>query len=49
MSADATSGKAPVFMVQAMHRSANDPNLDRIQIIKGWLGKDGKWRGASST
>ena len=37
----APSGKAPVFMVQAM-RDPDGPNLDRIQIIKGWLGKDGK-------
>jgi hypothetical protein len=36
-----TSGKAPSFLVAAR----SDPysgNLDRIQIIKGWLGKDGK-------
>jgi len=38
---NAPSGKAPVFMVQAM-RDPDGPNLDRIQIIKGWLGKDGK-------
>ncbi|MGA9902185.1 MAG: DUF3604 domain-containing protein [Terriglobales bacterium] len=37
----APSGKAPIFMVQAM-RDPDGPNLDRIQIIKGWLGKDGK-------
>jgi hypothetical protein len=33
--------KAPTFLVAA----AKDPlfgNLDRIQIVKGWLGKDGK-------
>ena len=33
--------KAPTFLVAAM----KDPlfgNLDRIQIVKGWLGKDGK-------
>ena len=37
----APAGKAPTFMVAAM----KDPmfgNLDRIQIVKGWLGKDGK-------
>jgi hypothetical protein len=35
--------KAPTFMVAAM----KDPlfgNLDRIQIVKGWLGQDGKGR-----
>jgi hypothetical protein len=35
--------KAPTFLVAAM----KDPlsgNLDRIQIVKGWLGKDGKGR-----
>ena len=37
----APAGKRPVFMVRAM-RDLDGPNLDRIQIIKGWLGKDGK-------
>jgi hypothetical protein len=37
----APAGKAPTFMVAAI----KDPmfgNLDRIQIVKGWLGSDGK-------
>jgi len=37
----APSGKAPTFLVVAM----KDPmfgNLDRIQIVKAWLGRDGK-------
>ena len=34
-------GKAPTFMVRAM-RDPDGANLDRIQIVKGWLDKAGK-------
>jgi len=37
----APAGKQPAFMVYAL-RDLDGPNLDRIQIIKGWLGTDGK-------
>ena len=37
----APAGKRPVFMVHAL-RDPDGPNLDRIQVIKGWLGADGK-------
>jgi hypothetical protein len=36
----APEGKNPAFMVYAL-RDPDGPNLDRIQIIKGWLAKDG--------
>jgi hypothetical protein len=36
----APAGKQPAFMVYAL-RDPDGPNLDRIQIIKGWLGQDG--------
>ena len=36
-----SKGKAPTFIVYAQ-KGSEDPNLDRIQIIKGWLDRDGK-------
>ena len=37
----APQGKSPTFLVAAL-RDPIGANLDRVQIIKGWLGKDGK-------
>jgi hypothetical protein len=39
----APAGKAPTFLIRAM-RDPDGANLDRIQLVKGWLGKDGKTR-----
>jgi hypothetical protein len=36
---DAPDGKAPAFMIRAL-RDVDGANLDRVQIVKGWL--DGK-------
>jgi hypothetical protein len=38
---NAPQGKSPTFLVAAL-KDAIGGNLDRIQIVKGWLGKDGK-------
>ena len=37
------SGQAPVFLIQAA-KDPKEANLDRVQIIKGWLGTDGRTR-----
>ncbi len=38
---NAPSGKSPSFLVAAM-KDPYSGNLDRIQIVKGWLGQNGK-------
>jgi hypothetical protein len=38
---DAPQGKSPTFLVAALKDSIG-ANLDRVQVIKGWLDKDGK-------
>lgn len=37
----APKGKAPNFMIRAL-RDSDNANLDRVQVIKGWLDKKGK-------
>ena len=37
----APEGKSPAFMVRAL-RDVDGANLDRVQVVKGWLDKDGK-------
>jgi hypothetical protein len=39
----APAGAAPTFMVRTL-RDPDGANLDRVQIIKGWLGANGKTR-----
>jgi hypothetical protein len=41
--AAANEGQAPDFVVQAM-RDPNGANLDRVQIIKGWVDASGRLR-----
>ena len=36
----APAWKSPAFMVRAL-RDPDGPNLDRVQMVKGWLGADG--------
>jgi len=38
---NAPKGEAPKFMIRAL-RDPDNANLDRVQIIKGWLDKKGK-------
>jgi len=37
----ATSGKVPALMIRAL-RDADGANLDRVQVVKGWLDAKGK-------
>ena len=43
----AAAGKSPTFVVYAL-RDPDGPNLDRIQIIKGWLVRMARRRSVSS-
>jgi hypothetical protein len=38
---DAPNGKAPSFMIRAL-RDADGANLDRAQVIKGWIDRQGE-------
>ena len=44
----APAGKAPTFLIRAM-RDADGANLDRIQMIKGWLDAPARRRRRSTT
>ena len=37
----APEGKAPAFMIRAL-RDPDNANLDRVQVVKGWLNDDGE-------
>ena len=37
----APAGKAPTLLIRAL-RDADGANLDRVQVVKGWLDADGK-------
>jgi hypothetical protein len=39
----APQGKSPSFLISAL-KDPDGANLDRIQVVKGWVGKDGKSR-----
>ncbi len=38
---NAPAGKAPAFMIRTL-RDPDGANLDRVQVIKGWLDADGE-------
>ena len=38
---NATDAKAPVFMIHAL-KDPENANLDRVQVVKGWLDNEGK-------